>query len=378
MDMPTSELKTQNSRLICCGGLRTDYIITDQGEARLMQMGGNALYAAAGARLWLDRVAILARYGDGYPLGWLDELGECGFDTRGIRYVHGPQDHRTFYAYLGQDTRVDTDPARHFARVGLALPDALRDYVHSTPGQDNPHRYEPLAVTPEDLEALLDEMVQGQSNAGRPDAPATDAQSKDARLADAGPPLPTGLHIAPTSIRTQRHLPEVARRRGVQMVSVDPGERAMRPALKPYVEDMLAYVDVFLPSDQEVESLLRDVPEEMDAMRCAAWFAAYGPGIVVLKLGSGGVLVHERSNGRFWHVPALPVRVVDVTGAGDAFCGGFMADFVKHGDPVRAAITGTVSASIAIQDYGPLPMLAVTQDEADHRATLLRAYVAEL
>lgn len=336
--------------LICCGGLRIDYIITAQGEARVMQMGGNALYAAAGARVWLDRAAILARYGDGYPLGWLDDLRDCGFDTRGIRHVSGPQDHRTFYAYLDDDTRVDTEPARHFARVGAELPAALRDYVHSTPGQDDPQRYEPLAVTPEDLDAYFEQVA----------AP------------------PAALHIAPISIRTQRYLPDAARRHGVQIVSADPGERAMRPALKPYVEEMLAHVDVFLPSDQEVESLLGAAGDDMDAKQCAAWFAARGPSIVALKLGSDGVIVHERASGRFWHIPALPVRPVDVTGAGDAFCGGFMADYAQHGDPVRAAITGTVSASLAIQDYGPLSILEVTEDESDHRASLLRSYAAEV
>jgi hypothetical protein len=76
--------------LLCCGGLRTDYIITSRGEARLMEMGGNALYAAAGAKVWLERVAILARVGESYPLGWLDDLREYGFDVRGIRRVPGP------------------------------------------------------------------------------------------------------------------------------------------------------------------------------------------------------------------------------------------------------------------------------------------------
>jgi len=72
------------------------------------------------------------------------------------------------------------------------------------------------------------------------------------------------------------------------------------------------------------------------------------------------------------------VKVVDVTGAGDAFCGGFMADFVQHGDPVRAAITGTVSASLCVQDYGALHMLRAAPDEIDHRAALLRSCVSQV
>ncbi len=360
-----------DARLLCCGGLRTDYIITAQGEVRLMEMGGNALYAAAGAKVWLEHIAILARVGESYPLGWLDDLRAFGFDTRGIRQVPGPQDHRTFYAYLDEDTRVDTDPARHFARLGFELPAALHDYVHSTLGQDDPHHYEPLAFTSEDLDLYF---------AAAPWADDLPPPSSDLRVqSGAGRrAFATGLHIAPSSIRTQRYLPEAARRHGVRIVSVDPGERAMQPALMPYVEEMLAQADIFLPSDQEAESLFREEPAEMDARQCVEWFAARGPSVVVLKLGAEGVLVHERGSDRCWHVPALPVRVVDVTGAGDAFCGGFMADFIKHGDPVRAAITGTVSASLAVQDYGPLAILDATEDEVDHRASLLRAYVTAI
>lgn len=375
--MPNSQSSTLDPRLICCGGLRTDYIITAQGEVRLMQMGGNAVYAAVGARLWLDSVAILARIGESYPLDWLEDLRACGFDTCGIRKVPGLQDHRTFYAYLDEDTRVDTEPAKHFARIGAEPPPALRDYVHSTPGQDDPHHYEPLAVTPEDLAMYF--AASGQMHDGRPTPDSLGANSSGR----AGPAV-IGLHIAPSSIRTQRHLPTAARKFGVQLVSVDPGERAMQPALMPYIEEMLAGIDVFMPSDQEVATLFRDAPPApsrrggMDAKRFAAWFAARGPRLVVLKLGSDGVMVHERPGGRFWRVPALPVHVVDVTGAGDAFCGGFMADFVRSGDPVRAAIAGTVSASLAVQDYGALHMLAVTQDEIDRRAALLCGDVSQM
>jgi ribokinase len=238
----------------------------------------------------------------------------------------------------------------------VTLPAALHDYVHSTPGQDDPLHYEPLTVTPEDLDVYFDQtedVFKRQTSNG------------------------TALHMGPSSIRTQRYLPEAARRRGVGIVSADPGERAMQPALMPFIEEVLAQLDIFMPSDQEVMSLFREENAQMDAQGCALWFADRGPRIVVQKLGSDGALVHEKGSA-FWHVPALPVQVVDVTGAGDAFCGGFMADFVQRGDPVRAAITGTVSASLCVQDYGALHMLRATEDEIDHRAALLRNYVTRI
>jgi len=338
--------------LICCGGLRVDYIIPPHGQPRLNQIGGNALYAAAGARLWHQPVAILARVGQNYPSAWLAEVNAQGFDIRGVRSVSGDQDHRTFYAYLDDDTRVDTEPARHFARLGLALPEALRDYVHSTPGQDDPDHYEPLAVTPDDLEVYI--------KAHEPVQPLS------------------GLHIAPISIRTQRLLPATARRLGIALISADPGERAMVPALRPYVEEVLAQVDVFMPSAQEVTRFFADMPAMTTPKQRLRWFAARGPQITVLKLGSAGALIYERANDRFWHVPTVPVKVVDVTGAGDAFCGGFIAGLASHGDPARAAVNGAVSASFAIEDYGPHPILTATLEEAQRRTTMLSAQIASV
>jgi len=336
--------------LICCGGLRTDYIIPPYGEPRLNQIGGNALYAAAGARLWHQPVAILARVGQNYPPEWLAELAARGFDTRGIRIIPGDQDHRTFYAYLDDNTRVDTEPAKHFARLGLPLPDALRGYVHSTPGQDDPDHYEPLAVTPEDL------MAYAQARASEP------------------PPI--GLHIAPISIRTQQFLPAAARQLGIALISADPGERAMRPALRPYVEAVLAGLDVFMPSAQEAEQFFADMPTVHTPKQRLRWFAARGPRIAVLKLGSAGALIYERASERFWLVPAVPVKVVDVTGAGDAFCGGFIAGLASHGDLVRAAINGAVSASFAVEGYGPHALLSAHAKAAQRRATMLSKQIA--
>ena len=51
-------------------------------------------------------------------------------------------------------------------------------------------------------------------------------------------------------------------------------------------------------------------------------------------------------------------RVVDVTGAGDAFCGGFMIGLRQTGDPLRAVHYGLVSASLVIEGYGALYALS--------------------
>jgi ribokinase len=317
--------------VICCGGLRVDYLITSEGQAHLREMGGNALYAAVGARVWGAQVGLLARVGENYPAGWLDTLRHHGLDVTGIRSVSGQQDMRTFYAYLDPRTRVDTDPALHFARIGQPLPDDLRDYMHSTPGQDDPDEYEPLAVRPEDWLSAYD----------------------GARA----------LHLSPISVRTHANLPTRARQAGIMQITADPGERYMVPQLRPYVEALLQNVDVFLPSEMEVRSLMGGV----DLWKAATEFARHGPRIVVIKAGDQGALVYERDRNRRTHILPYPACVVDTTGAGDSFCGGFALGLAATGDPIRAALYGTVSASFVIEGYGALFALRAVPDEARAR-----------
>jgi len=64
------------------------------------------------------------------------------------------------------------------------------------------------------------------------------------------------------------------------------------------------------------------------------------------------------AGGEIDHVPAAFANVVDVTGAGDAFCGGFLAGFLATDDPVAAAAHGVVSASFVVETRGAVAALA--------------------
>lgn len=326
----------KSMKVVAAGGLRIDYLITHDGRAHVGLAGGNALYAAVGAALWTDDVALWARVGENYPLTWLATLQAQGLDTAGLVRVPGVQDHRTFYAYTPDGRREDTHPAAHFARIGQPLPDALRDYVHSTPGQDEPDIYEPLALRPDDWPAAY------------------------ARAA--------AVHLAPLALSTHSHLPIHLREQGVRQVTVDPGERYMIPTRVPTIRRFLPHVDAFLPSEQEVHSLLgRDV----NLWEAAETLCQWGAPLVVIKNGANGVLVQEGVGGRRTHLPPYHPpgdgRIVDVTGAGDAFCGGFMVGLATTADPLQAARLGLVSASFVIEGYGALYALGRSREEAGER-----------
>src|SRR5664279_3335522 len=139
------------------GGLRDDYCITPDGRTHLHQLGGNALYAGVGARLWArppaETVGLIARVGANFPSEWLAEITRRGIDVGGVVVRPEALDTRTFYAYHSLEDRDDTDPAAHFQRIGQPLPPALIGYATSTEGQEDPTQFSPLGVRPEEVAA---------------------------------------------------------------------------------------------------------------------------------------------------------------------------------------------------------------------------------
>jgi len=111
-----------------------------------------------------------------------------------------------------------------------------------------------------------------------------------------------------------------------------------------------------------------DSPED-----AAAWSLAGGDlGHVVVKQGRAGATVYGLARRTTVSVPAYPVEVRDPTGAGDAFCGGFMVGMAETNDPVEAALRGAVSASFVIEAVGALHLLDVNPREAMSRLEALR------
>jgi sugar/nucleoside kinase (ribokinase family) len=320
------------------GGMREDYFITPNGEARPHEIGGNALYAAVGARLWSERIGLVARVGENYPAAWLTTIQARGLDAGGIKIIPGPQDTRTFYAYLSLEERADTDPAAHFARIGQPLPPELADYTTSTEGQAEREKFGPLAVRPTEVpEHYLKAL---------------------------------GFHLAPYDFIVHTTLPPTLRRQGVRCITCDPSIRYMQPPFAEDVKQLVHGLDAFLPSEMETRAFFRDAPD--DLWQAAEAFGAMGAKIVVIKLGARGQYVYETAAKRRWHVPAYPAKVKDVTGAGDAYCGGFLVGLAQTDDPVEAALRGAVSASIVIEGVGALYALDSTPGLAQARLLALR------
>ncbi|TFG48614.1 MAG: hypothetical protein E4H40_04385, partial [Candidatus Brocadiia bacterium] len=159
------------------------------------------------------------------------------------------------------------------------------------------------------------------------------------------------LHLSGYSFQDQNSrnnavdLIEVAHQYGVS-ISLDPSYWYA----KKYHHDhpqLLAKIDILLPNLEEARLMSgKEDPEEA----CLA-LHELSPKVVIVKLGDGGCLLSE--NQQIEHIPAFPVeKVVDTTGAGDAFCGGFLAGVLKGFSAAEAAVIGNAVASKIVASVG--------------------------
>ena len=138
--------------------------------------------------------------------------------------------------------------------------------------------------------------------------------------------------------------------------------------------DLINAVDVFSPSWQDVLAIV-SVEEPTEALRQLRKLAPE-PRAIVIKCGAGGVFAHMRGTDHWFHVPAASVDVIDATGAGDAFCGGFLARFAHDENLIESLLCGTVSASFCIESFGFEELLSATLSDALARLASLRPLVS--
>ncbi len=115
---------------------------------------------------------------------------------------------------------------------------------------------------------------------------------------------------------------------------------------------LLKDVDLLFVNEEEARQLTR----EYNLMTAARKILKMGPGAIVVKRGDSGAMLFYGT--QVLSIPAHPIeRVVDPTGAGDTFAGGFMGYLASAGDwrdfdALRRAMSyGTVMSSFSVEDF---------------------------
>jgi sugar/nucleoside kinase (ribokinase family) len=143
--------------------------------------------------------------------------------------------------------------------------------------------------------------------------------------------------------------------------------------------DTLKLVNILLINDTEVKMLAGD----RSLPRAARKVLTMGPQALVVKHGEYGATIFFRE-GAFgigshpFRAPALPIEeVVDPTGAGDSFAGGFMGYIASQGQLNREVLKrglfyGGVMGSFAVERFGTERLQSLTRQEIDARFQVFR------
>ncbi|HEY2421847.1 MAG TPA: PfkB family carbohydrate kinase [Neobacillus sp.] len=304
--------------LVFIGHLTLDDTVLPNGKTNFDSLGGAALYSAAGANLWSKQLGLVSRIGNDYDPTILENLG---IDTTGVAAHCQPNIH--IWALY------DRSGHRYF------IP------------QKGGGNYLDMSPVPNEIPMIYLQSARG-------------------------------YHIAPMPLPCQEKMVETLSLLDA-IITVDPHHEWLEPEYFERWNKMLARVDIFLPSEDEFTTFW-GIPKEDDPEKYKEWIiktAKLGPRIVVLKLGEKGVFIYDSFDDVFYSVPSVAEKVVDVTGGGDAFCGGFLSGYILTSDTLTAALYGTVSSSFVIEDFGPLHMFHLQDNQIENQLSKLKLKITE-
>jgi sugar/nucleoside kinase (ribokinase family) len=338
-------MEITSPRYLICGRLTRDYVIFPDGSVLLDVPGGNALYAAVGLALWEGDPppGLVARVGHDYPSEWLEKFTGQGIDLRGVRILSEAIDQRTFIAFSDRINRSYEDPVAHFARLGMAFPRELLGYRNKDQLDSRTH-LQPTSLRQGDIP---------------PDF-------LDANAA----------HLCPLDYLTHSVLPAILRQRQFTTITLDPAAGYMNSTFFEDIPALLTGLTAFLPSEEEACALFQG--RTSDLWEMAEALAAYGCELIVIKRGENGQMLYDAGSRTRWEIPPYPARLINPIGAGDAFCGGFLAGYRRTYDPHEAVLYGNISASLVVEGHDPAYALDALPGLAEARLEALRGVVRKV
>ena len=299
----------QNLDYVAFNILLDDLVFPD-GQTRMGVLGGGGPQTALGMRLWSDRVGLVGGVGQDFPRPAEDWLQQAGIDCQGLRRSE--------------------------------LPTARAWQVTETSGL----RTQVWRVGPE--------VIRGQLQRRLEYLPSDYRQAKGYHL---------GVHPLSADYDFIAGLVDLG---GV--VSVESFCPAARQLDADGLKKLVGAADIFSLNEHEARSLVGEGQPQQLAQR----LLDAGARLLCLRLGAAGALVADSAARQAFCIPACAVPVVDVVGAGNAFCGGFLAGWCQTGNLLTAGICGAVAASFLVEQVGLPVFSSRLVQEAQRRLEGLR------
>jgi ribokinase len=288
-----------------------DDVLLADGQMFLGLLGGSGSHALAGAHVWNDRLGLAASVGADFPAEQRAQLGLLGIDLTGL-IVTGAKTARAWQIFQPDETRIEV------------FREAVGNLAKQTPA----------------FSSLPDSYLTARGYHIYWDGSLPDLQQQIAWLRARNPTAP---------------------------LVWEPAERN----LKDRPEDfrlVLPQVDVFSPNELEAGQ----ITGQSEVSQMMAVLLDWGAPLVAIRQGARGSVLGNQAGDR-WTLPAFPAAIVDVTGAGNAYCGGLAVGLGEGKDVGEAAVMAGVSASFALQQYGPASFAAAQLAERESRAAWITA-----
>lgn len=289
-------------RLLIVGHLNLDHIYTAESEAE-ERPGGGALYTAFAAGIYGAPVDLLAVRCPDLSEDIFRTMHEANIDTSNVLPILGKQ-RRSSMCYDKNLVRTN------FAHKTKAWLDAT---VEQAPRHlpFNPHRY-------------------------------------------------CCVYLAPMLGHNQLLYAKWARAQGLP-VAMDLSEYFAQENTEA-IHECLHFTDIFMPSEVELDEIYPDIAGQLNLQIERVQKA--GVRLLIVKQSTKGCLVCEFDKKNITHIGIRRLsHVVDATGAGDSFNGGFLSYYLSSGDAVASARYAAVVASCCIQDFSYFSLIGQKRDE---------------
>ncbi len=294
--------------IVVVGHLCIDSIILPNRQVPCTILGGSAAYVSLSARHLGADVSIISKVGGDFPKAYLWWLSQEGID---VANVHVVEDRKTTRFELKYSDDLST---RTLRLISKAPP-----------------------ITVEDTQSSLKTKV---------------------------------IHLAPIANEIEYEAAEKLKR-CAEILSLDPQGliRAFKDegvVTHEKLEDkrVLELADIYKSSREEIEA----VTGFLDLHAAIRAVHDFGVETVIVTLGGKGAVLSIE--GTIYEIPAYtPTKIVDPTGAGDAFIGGFIAEYIRGKEVLWCACVGSAAASTVVEGIGPT--LVGDGDEIRRRAELI-------
>ncbi len=331
-------------QFVIAGRLAQDYILPISGKPQINVLGGNLAYAAAGLNLWGGIAGLLARVSKDYPLDWLNQFDDLGFDLSGVRTAPEKIDHRRFFAHIDPETTHTHDPVKHFAERGLHFPPELLGYRFEKENGNHHENTEGLTIQISDVPEHYLEA--------------------------------SAVHICPIDPTSHLILPSLFRQGLASTVTLSSDPTYMDPSYWEDIPGLLSEITAFHTEETEIRRLFQG--RMADIWEMAAVLAGYGPEYVLVRTHAEGYYLYDRVGQTRWVIPGYQTSIIDPTGRRDAFAGAFLLGYRENYDPLEGALMGSLADSMVQEGCGVFYILDALPGLLDKRLGVLRELVTEI